>query len=90
MVTWKYSISVWYNLKGLKESNPFEVTECDIAKCIVGEPAFSWWDTYLLSRRERIRAKVNSHDCNRTHKFGVEPPHIYEEAYQINNDSGTY
>ena len=42
MVTWKYRISLCYNLKGLKESNPVEVTECDIAKCIVGESALAW------------------------------------------------
>ena len=90
LVTWKYRISTWYNLKGLKESNPVEVTECGIAKCIVGEPYFAWWETYFLRRRDRIPAKFKSHDWNRTHKFSVETPQIYEEAYQIYNDSGTY
>ena len=43
----------------MKESNPDIVEEVVDARGISEEPAFSWWVTFTLKKRERIIAAEN-------------------------------
>ena len=47
------------------------------------EPAFKWWVSKTLRKRQAIVTKVKSWYWRTTHKFGVELPHSVEEAYKL-------
>ncbi|KAL7480720.1 hypothetical protein ACHAW6_006385 [Cyclotella cf. meneghiniana] len=55
--------------------------ELALAMGIANEPAFNWWVTWVLKKRDRI--------ISLTHKFGIELPKTVEEAYAIDNTVGT-
>ena len=59
-IEWKDGTTSWERLADLKESYPIEVAEYAIAHGIDKEPAFAWWAPYMLKKRDRIIAKVNS------------------------------
>ena len=44
----------------LKNSNPIEVSEFEVARGIDKEPAFTWWVPYTLRHHDRIIAGVSS------------------------------
>jgi hypothetical protein len=67
-VEWKDGTSTWVPFKDLKESNPVEIAEYAIANQIAEEPAFAWWVSSVLRKRERIIAKVKTRYHCRTHK----------------------
>ena len=58
-----------------------------VAAKIAEEPAFTWWVPSVIKRRNKIIAKVKSRYWQTTHKFGLELPHVVEEAYQIDRDN---
>ncbi|KAL7487375.1 hypothetical protein ACHAW6_012978 [Cyclotella cf. meneghiniana] len=45
-------------LSNLKESHPLQVAEFAIAAGIADEPAFNWWVTWVLKKRDRIISLV--------------------------------
>ena len=47
-------------LKDLKDTNPIELAEYAVANKIAEEPAFSWWVSFCLNKRNRIINKVKS------------------------------
>ena len=59
-VEWKDGTTSWERLAELKESNPVEVAEYATAVGISDQPAFKWWVTHTLNKRNAIIAKVNS------------------------------
>ena len=50
----------WVTLKYLKQSNPVELVEYDVANEISDEPAFNWWVRETLQHRDGNISKVKS------------------------------
>lgn len=89
LCSWKDGTSDWIALKDLKDSNPIEVAEYAVANKINEEPAFKWWVSDILRRRNRIISKVKSRYWKLTHKFGIRLPHSVQEALRIDEATGT-
>ena len=89
LVLWKDGSSSWVPLKDLKESHPVQVAEYALVNKIVEEPAFAWWVTKVLRKRDRIIRKVKSRYWMRTHKYGVLVPKSVEEALRVDKETGT-
>ena len=89
LVMWKDRSTSWVKLKDLKASNPVELAEYAVANRIAEEPAFKWWVSSTLRKRNRIIAKVKKKYWRTTHKFGVKLPHSVEEALELDRIEGT-
>ena len=89
LVHWHDSETCWVPLKELKASNPVELTEYAVANRIDDEPAFNWWVSHTLRKRNRIISKVKSCYWRTTHKFGVKLPKSVKEALEIDRLTGT-
>ena len=72
----------------MKESYPVEVVEYAEAMAISYEPAFSWWTTHVLKRRQRIIAAVNKGYHKLTHRFGIKVPKPVEEVLTSDKENG--
>jgi hypothetical protein len=83
LVMWKDKSTSWVKLKDLKAAYPFEVAEYAVANRIAEEPAFKWWVSHTLRKRNHIISKVKSKYWKMMHKFGCKLPHMVEEALQI-------
>ena len=59
-VQWKDGTQQWIPLKDLKESNPVELAEYAERNGLTEEPAFAWWVSHTLQKRDRIVASVNA------------------------------
>ncbi|KAL7476658.1 hypothetical protein ACHAW6_002507 [Cyclotella cf. meneghiniana] len=84
---WKDGSTSWQKLSDLKESHPLQVTEFALATGIANEPAFNWWMTWVLKKRDRIISLVKHQSARyhkQTHKFGIELPKNVDEADAIN------
>jgi hypothetical protein len=86
---WKDGSSSWVPLVELKHSNPIKLAEYAVANQIHEEPAFKWWISDVLRRRNRIISKVKRRYWSLTHKFGIRVPKTVEEALQIDEETGT-
>jgi hypothetical protein len=82
-------MSSWVPLIELKDSNPVELAEYAVANKIDQEPAFHWWVTDVLRKRNRIIAKVKERYWCTTHKFGIRLPKTVEEAIHIDRETNT-
>ena len=87
-VKWKDQSTSWVRLKDLKESNPVELAEYAVANNIQSEPAFKWWVSYTIRKREAIISKVNSRFTKKNVKFGIEVPSTVEEALELDRRNG--
>ena len=89
---WKDGSTSWQKLSDLKELLPLQVAEFVLPAGIADEPAFNWWVSWVLKKRDRIVSLVKHrsaryHNC--THKFGVEHSKSIDEAYAIDAATGT-
>jgi hypothetical protein len=89
LVLWKDKSTSWVKLKDLKASNPVELAEYAVANRIAEEPAFKWWVSNTLHKRNRIISKVKKKYWRTMHKFGCKLPHSVEEALEIDRQTGT-
>jgi hypothetical protein len=89
LVLWKDRSTSWVKLKDLKASNPVELAEYAVTNRIAEEPAFKWWVSDTLRKRNRIISKVKRKYWRTTHKFGIKLPHSVEEALEIDRVTGT-
>ena len=87
-VSWKNGTTTWERLVDLKQSYPLELAEYAITQGIDGMPAFSWWVPYVLRKRKRILAAVQSRYHKRTHKFGFDIPKTMRWALEIDKECG--
>ena len=71
---WKDGTSTWERLANLKESNPIEIDEYDVAQDISHQPAFAWWVPFTIKKRKSIIGTVKSGILKKTHKFVIEIP----------------
>ena len=76
------------SLKVLKESNPIEVEEYVTTLGLYNEPAFSWWATFTLKKRDCIIYLVNIQVRKRNHKFGIQIPNNIKEAISLDVNNG--
>ena len=60
-----------------------------MANDIENEPAFKWWVKDVIQKRNNMIMKVRTRYWRTTHKYGVELPHSYEEALEIDRRTGT-
>ena len=88
LVRWKDSRTDWIALKDIKESYPVQVAEYAVSSRISEEPAFAWWASSVLKKRNRIIAKTKSKYWLRTHKFRIEIHKTVPQAQQIDAKSG--
>ena len=88
LVRWKDGGTDWIALKDIKESYPVQVAEYAVSSRISEEPAFAWWSSSVLKKRNRIIAKTKSKYWLRTHKFGIEIPKTVLQARQIDAKCG--
>ena len=89
LVEWMDGSVSWIPLKDLKASNPVQLAEYAIANNIDNEPAFKWWVHHTIKVRDRIIGKVQTRYWRTTHKFGIRLPKTVEEAYRIDEETGT-
>ena len=81
----------WQTLKDLKESYPLKVAEYAVSQVIKNEPAFNWWVTFVLKKRERIIKAVKGRAAKylkKCFKFGIEVPGTVKEAYELDRKNG--
>ena len=80
LIRWKDGGTDWVALKDIKESYPVQVAEYAVSSRISEEPAFAWWASSVLKKRNKIIAKTKSKYWLRTHKFGIEIPKTVLQA----------
>jgi hypothetical protein len=87
-VKWKDGSTDWLPLSQVKESNPIEVAEYAVAQKINREPAFHWWVTKVLKKRDRLIHKVVSRCRKGNMKFGIAVPRTVAEAHELDRING--
>ena len=85
---WKDGTSTWIPLKDLKESYPIETAEFAVAMDLVESPAFKWWVSYTLKKRDQIIAKVQHRLIKKNYKYGHQVPNSVKEAYEFDKEHG--
>ena len=68
----------------MKQSNPVQIAEYAVSRGIEDEPAFVWWVTYTLRKRDTIIAAVNKIT---THKYGIEVPTSIADALRLDKEN---
>ena len=74
LVKWKDGVEQWVPLKGLKKYNIVDAAEFLKSRRISNEITFHCWVNYVLSKRDRILAVINSRLKKDTYKYGVHVP----------------
>ena len=73
----------WIPVKELKESHPLEVAEFAVAHGVDQMPAFKWWVSHTLKKRDAIIPSVRKRIAQTTHKYGIEIPTSWDHAVKI-------
>ena len=87
-VQWDNDTSSWLPLADVKESHPIELAEYAVSRKIHEEPAFAWWVTHVLKKRQRVIKQVKHRALKRDVKFGIKVPHTVKEALSFDKDNG--
>ena len=90
LVQWKDESESWIPLKDLKESHPIELTEYASARGIADEPAFKWWVSYTLRKRDVIVSSVKLRIRKTTRKVVWETPRSdehFKHAFDKNGNT---
>ena len=72
----------------MKEVHPVQMAEYARARGISNKPAFAWWVSYTLWKREVVLAAVKIQIRRMTDKYGVENTRDVEHAYEIDARNG--
>ena len=75
----------------MKELHPIKCDEYAIAQNLQSEPAFGWWASCLLKKRERIISPVkkrNARYLKRNENFDIDLPNNVEEAHRLDKKNG--
>ena len=75
-------------MKDMKDSYSAQLAEYAVTCKLSQEPAFAWWVTYVLKKRNRIITKVKSKYWLRTHKFGIQIPKSVQDAKMLDEKNG--
>jgi hypothetical protein len=87
LIPWKDGFTK-VKLKDIANSKPIETAEYALNNKLNQEPAFSWWSSFVLRKRDRITSKVKSKYPGRTHKYGIEIPKSMDHAKRIDAANG--
>ena len=87
LIEWKDSSTNSDALKDVKESYPVQVAKFAISNYIAEEPAFAWWITFVMKKRNCILAKVKSKYWLRSHKFGIRILKSVEEVKKVDDQN---
>jgi hypothetical protein len=87
-VEWKDGTTSWIPLKIIKESNPIETAEYAISRNIHKQPAFAWWVSHTIHKRNRIIKQVTHRTVRKNIKYGVQVPSSVEEALRFDKENG--
>ena len=85
---WKDGSESWVPLKDMKESHPIEIADFSKSRGIYKKPAFSWWITYTLQKRDIIISAINTRIRKTKHKYGIEIPRSVKHASEMNIKNG--
>jgi hypothetical protein len=88
LVLWKDGFEEWVPLKDMKDSYPIEVAEFAKARGISEEPAFKWWVTYTLKKRNVLVSAVKARLRRVTHKYGIAVPTSVAHALELDKANG--
>jgi hypothetical protein len=83
LIEWADGSESWAPLKDLKESHPCETAEFAKARGIVDGPAFAWWVSYTLRKKDVILSKIKARIRQTTHKYAIEIPTSVKHALAI-------
>ena len=75
-------------MKDLKDSYPVLLADDAMANVIKDKPAFAWWVTFTLKKRNSIIQKIKSKYHQRTHKYGIRIPKNVQEVQDIDTVNG--
>jgi hypothetical protein len=87
-VKWRDGSTSWEDLKNLKEANPIKTAEYAVAHSISHEPAFLWWVSHTLKKRDRIISAVRARFVRKDFKFGIKVPNTITEARRYDQENG--
>jgi hypothetical protein len=87
-VKWKDGPMSWEALKDLKEANPIKTAEYAVAHSLSSKPAFSWWVSHTLKKRDRIISAVRAQFVRKEFMFGIKVPNTVAEARHLNRING--
>ena len=87
-VQWKDGSTSWERLADLKESYPIEVAEFAVSRGLDQQPAFAWWVSAVLRKRNRIIAAVNNRFVKKDFMFGIQVPRNVTEAIALDRENG--
>jgi hypothetical protein len=87
-ILWKDRSYDWLPLSQVKVSNPIEIAEYAVSQNIHKEPAFNWWVSHVIRKRDRLINKVVHRTRKSNMKFGIIVPNTVEEAYQLDKENG--
>ena len=72
----------------MKNSHPVQLAEYVTQRRLAGKPAFAWWFSHVLNKRNRIIGTVKAKYWIRTHKFRVKVPKTVKEAHDCDKECG--
>jgi hypothetical protein len=78
-------------IKTSQESYPLQVAKYAVMQGIEDKPAFNWWVTFVLMKREQIIKALKGRQAkylNKSFKFGIEVPRTVKEAYELDRKNG--
>ena len=78
----------WIPLSEMKESYPLETADYAVEQELQDEPAFIWWVSHALRKRQRFLKKVKTKYWERTHKYGIKIPKTIPEALELDRENG--
>ena len=87
-IEWMDGSTSWEKLSTLKESYPVQVAIYAKDKYIDSEPAFSWWTTRTLRKRDRIVSTIAARFMKRNYKFRIRIPRSIQEALEEDRMNG--
>jgi hypothetical protein len=88
LVAWKDGTESWVKMKDLKDSSLVELAEFAKARGLSSEPAFAWWISNTIRRRNAILSAVKGRVKKTTHKYGIEIPTSVEHAKKLDAANG--
>ena len=88
LVEWIDGTSSWILLKDLKESKPIDVAEFAVSRSIQNEPAFVWWVTHVMRKRNIIIKTLQSRTVKKAIKFRISVLSTIDEARAVDKANG--
>ena len=88
LCVWKDGSSDWITLRELKNSHPVELAEYAQERGLNEEPAFAWWTSTALKKRDKMISRVKSRYWKTTHKLGIRLPKSVQEAFELDRLNG--